>query len=67
MLASFAKAYVTCLLLGVSFFLLANDSETNNSVWKAMLASFVKAYVTCLLLGVSCFFLTNDSTNNSVW
>ena len=50
MLASFAKAYVTCLLLGVTFLFLASDSETNNSVWKAMLASFAKAYVTYLLL-----------------
>ena len=68
MLASFAKAYVTCLLLGISFFFLANDSETNNSVWQAKLASFAKAYVTCLLLGVSFLFYSNDyETNNSVW
>ena len=68
MLASFAKVYVTCLLPDVTFLFLANDSETNNSVWKAMLASFAKAYVTCLLLGVSFLFLANDSeTNNSVW
>ena len=47
MLASFPKAYVTCLFLGVSFLFFSNDYEANNSVWKAMLACFAKAYVTC--------------------